>query len=248
MVLHSTGPVEDPAVIIMLTKTHESGREKCFQYFPHSEKSPIHLSPTDAFGDNLSGSINLVSSHYDDNARTTVRELQIDVKADGKKVQKKVWHLLFTGWPDFGVPSGEDRVALLSLVKLSDALNTGGTENPRVVHCSAGVGRSGTFIALDYLLGELNEGAMDDGQGVMGKNGHQAESPGKRRKTSSHGDGFEDDPIALTVDRLRQQRMMMVQGESQFHFLYELVREQWLERQGRNREAKEKKEELASKK
>ncbi|KAK3074764.1 hypothetical protein LTS18_014161, partial [Coniosporium uncinatum] len=39
-----------------------------------------------------------------------------------------------------------------------------------------------------------------------------------------------NDPIAETVDRLRMQRMMMVQGESQFMFLYEVLREKWVER------------------
>ena len=74
-------------------------------------------------------------------------------------------------------------------------------DNPRIIHCSAGVGRSGTFIALDYLLSLMFSGQLDN---------------------LPEG----SDPIAETVDSLRQQRMMMVQGESQFNFLYEVMREQ----------------------
>ena len=73
------------------------------------------------------------------------------------------------------------------------------------MHCSAGVGRSGTFIALDYLLAELEEGALDRVPGNV-------------------------DRISQLVDTLRQQRMMMVQGEAQFHFLYAMIKQQWLDR------------------
>ena len=222
----------------MLTQTHDSGKEKCFQYYPHSPSdSPLRISP---------GTVTLLSSHYDEAARTTVRTLSVSATESGITTTKKVYHLLFSGWPDFGVPEGLDRVALLALVKLSAKLNEGGSENPRIVHCSAGVGRSGTFIALDYLLTELEEGAFE---------GLEKEAPQAKRRRSGSGQavnvkekgehsGFEDDRIADTVDRLRQQRMMMVQGESQFHFLYELVREQWLERQGRVREAEGAKREI----
>lgn len=72
----------------------------------------------------------------------------------------------------------------------------------RVIHCSAGVGRSGTFIALDYLLFLLHTGQLDD---------------------ITH----DQDPVAETVDMLRQQRMMMVQGEAQFGCLYDVLKEEW---------------------
>ena len=133
----------------------------------------------------------------------------------------EIRHLLFSGWPDFLIPEGDDRIALTELIKLSAMLNqqdsqsslTNGTDfsrdrddsNPRIIHCSAGVGRSGTFIALDYLLSLLATGQLED------------ISPDR-------------DPIAETVDSLRQQRMMMVQGESQYHFVYEVLRERMLER------------------
>jgi protein-tyrosine phosphatase len=91
------------------------------------------------------------------------------------------------------------------LIQLSEKKNTD-SNSPRIVHCSAGVGRSGTFIALDWLLTELEEGGLD-----------------------SLDD--EADPISDIVDTLRQQRMMMVQSDSQYSFLYDLTRQLWREKQ-----------------
>lgn len=51
-----------------------------------------------------------------------------------------VWHYQYTGWPDFGVPDNTDEIRLLiNLVKNASC---------PVVHCSAGIGRSGTFLAI----------------------------------------------------------------------------------------------------
>jgi protein-tyrosine phosphatase len=77
---------------------------------------------------------------------------------------------------------------------------------PRIVHCSAGVGRTGTFIALDYLLQELEEGKFDDMVGRM------------------------DDPIFECVKRLREQRMFMVYKPGQYAFIYQILRERWIAR------------------
>ena len=58
-------------------------------------------------------------------------------------------HLHFTSWPDKSVP--DHAFPLLSFrrkVRSLDDVSTG----PMIVHCSAGVGRTGTFIAIDYLL------------------------------------------------------------------------------------------------
>ena len=203
MIWQETGSV---AVIIMLTQTHEAGREKCFTYFPNDPgDDPLEIKPeVDTAADDkpFQASVGLSEIRYEDETRSTVRRLTL--KAEGK--EKIVWHYLFEGWPDFSIPEGQDRLALLDLVKQTAAA-AGGAENPRVVHCSAGVGRSGTFIALDYLIDELNEGAIDE-------------------------TAAEVDRVADTVNELRKQRMMMVQGESQFHFLYEIMKEQWLELHG----------------
>jgi receptor-type tyrosine-protein phosphatase beta len=60
--------------------------------------------------------------------------------------------LQFTTWPDFGVPEPPQ-----TLVRFVRAFREriGSEMRPLVVHCSAGVGRSGTFIALDRLLHQI---------------------------------------------------------------------------------------------
>lgn len=202
MIWHETA---DPAVIVMLTQTHESGREKCFQYFPTDMNDPVQLiNEEDEFSDGFTATLTLKSISEDASTRSTVRELELKT-ADG--ATKTVWHLLFGGWPDFLIPEDEDRAALLRLIELSATRNAH-SESPRIVHCSAGVGRSGTFIALDWLITELIHGNLDNVP-----------------------DGV--DPIADVVDKLRQQRMMMVQGEQQFWFLYDVLKQLWLERQSK---------------
>ncbi|KAK0363968.1 tyrosine protein phosphatase 1 [Friedmanniomyces endolithicus] len=229
-----------PAVVVMLTQTHEAGREKCFQYYPLSaEESPLVIPDEDedgdeneghVAGDHFHGEVELQSVEVDGSSRSEVRSMRLRTRTSTEggmsenetlKQEKEIRHLLFSGWPDFLIPEGEDRQALIQLVHLSNTLNqapsTNGSasatnhdsqSNPRIIHCSAGVGRSGTFIALDYLLSLLYAGELY----------HLAE--------------VDMDPIAETVDLLRQQRMMMVQGEAQFNFLYEVLREMWEARGG----------------
>jgi protein-tyrosine phosphatase len=139
--------------------------------------------------------------------------------------ERDIYHLLFVGWPDFSVPEGENRNAMLNLIKKSVTLNSPSavptssrfsldtppappatnTPSPRIVHCSAGVGRSGTFIALDFLLAHLECGNLDSVPDDV-------------------------DPIFDTVNAMRKQRMMMVQIEAQYRFLYDVMRLAWLER------------------
>ncbi|KAL9585929.1 MAG: hypothetical protein Q9203_004053 [Teloschistes exilis] len=196
MVWHQTA---DVAVIVMLTQTAESGREKCYQYFPLDEHTEdMTIEPIEHKDSTSAGTVSLIEAHFDQASKSTVRKLLMSF-GDESKV---VWHILFSGWPDFRVPQKDDRAALFELLKLSAAKNTS-TSNPRIVHCSAGVGRSGSFIALEYLLDQIRSGAI------------------------AHANDGED-PIYEVVNRLREQRMTMVQSEPQFAFLYEVIREQFI--------------------
>lgn len=188
---------DDVAVIVMLTPTEESGREKCFQYFPlDAESSPFKVSAAGHPDHSVEGEVSFNETEDGHGSHTHARKLSLTFGTESKVV----WHLLFTAFPDFGIPEDDDRVELLDLVRLSAAKNSR-PSNPRTVHCSAGVGRSGTFIALEYLLSLLNAGEVAKIKG-------------------------DQDPIFDLVHELREQRMMMVQSDPQFYFLYEVLTEE----------------------
>ncbi|EEP82620.1 conserved hypothetical protein [Uncinocarpus reesii 1704] len=206
MIFHESGEV---AVVVMLTQTFESGREKCAQYFPLNMEVPtFQFSPVDSdpfidhkedesvFTD-LSGSITLLEYSYDESCCSEVRKLKLDVGSESKTV----WHYLFAGWSDYAKPEGQYRDALIKLTKVT-AEKAASCDNPRIVHCSAGVGRTGTFIALDHLLREL-------------KNGHLLNVANDTADT-----------VFDTVNQLREQRMMMVYNDVQYQFIYDVLKEQ----------------------
>lgn len=73
-------------------------------------------------------------------------------------------HFHFTTWPDFGVP--EPPQSLVRFVRaFRDVIGT--DMRPIIVHCSAGVGRSGTFIALDRILQHINKSDYVDIFGIV---------------------------------------------------------------------------------
>lgn len=185
---------KEVAVIVMLTQTAESGKEKCSQYFPlDADAGEYEIEPLDETNPGSSGNVRFLESIDDEASRTTIRKLLLTI-GDESRI---VWHLLFCGWLDFAIPEGEDQAGLLELLKVSAQKNNI-PKNPRIIHCSAGVGRSGTFIALEYLLAQLETGAVAEAN-------------------------EEDDMIFDVVNRLREQRMTMVQSEAQYLFLYQVL-------------------------
>ncbi|PKY09244.1 phosphatases II [Aspergillus campestris IBT 28561] len=203
MVFHET---KDVGVVVMLTQTFESSREKCSQYFPLSSESPTMVlredesdhSANDAseedMNDGVLGHVTLLETVVDVQSYSEVRKLQLTFGSESKIV----WHFLFLRWADYSELKGEDRDALLHLIPLSTSKCT--PDNPLIVHCSAGVGRTGVFIALDHLLQELESGQLLRVTGDV-------------------------DPVFETVNQMREQRMMMVYNEMQFHSIYEVLRE-----------------------
>ncbi|XP_071116948.1 uncharacterized protein [Haliotis cracherodii] len=123
------------AKIVMVTNLMESGKFKCYGYWPFcSSESTIY------------GSISVQCAKEEVYETYTLRSMAIWKEGTETRVIKQ-FH--FTQWPDHGVP--RDTTALLHFHKVvkDTALPLSG---PLVVHCSAGVGRTGTFLALDYLL------------------------------------------------------------------------------------------------
>lgn len=206
-----------PAIIIMLSPTHvpmpdDPSRmmEKCHPYFPLDEKSePLQLNKMSELGDDFHGTLKFVSREPDIPG-TAIEVRKFAMKIDGQEEEKPIFHYLYPDWPDFGSLAEENVASILALMKISREANGTG-ENARLVHCSAGVGRTGTFIALEFLMGELHGGAWE---------------------------GWDDekhasaDPIFDTVNQLREQRKTMVQAYEQYAFLYECLRKMWEEKYG----------------
>lgn len=64
-----------------------------------------------------------------------------------------ITQLHYTGWPDHGVPSGESMKCFgQTLEMFSDFIALSEPNEKVVVHCSAGIGRTGTIVTLMYIL------------------------------------------------------------------------------------------------
>ncbi|KAK1783306.1 protein-tyrosine phosphatase-like protein [Copromyces sp. CBS 386.78] len=158
-----------------------------------------------------------------------------------KDVEERiVWHFLYKKWPDFGVPDLAHLDSFFILMGLSREKNAG-PHNPRIVHCSAGVGRSGTFIALEHLMRELDAGVLEnwDERCPAGAGDSSSSTPSARTSqdeimspTSSTKGGEDNDLIFQVVNQLREQRKTMVQADSQYLFIYQVMRKLWLDKYG----------------
>lgn len=169
--------------IVMLNRILEKGIVKCHPYFPRKR-----FHPTLNFDDvNLCVKLNMEATH----GHFVERILCLLNTRTGE--QHDVLHLHFTNWPDFGVPfSPSSLLDFLWAVRNSGALDD--PKCPAVIHCSAGVGRSGAFILIDLAL-------------------HLVEMLGNIRGT---------DLDELFVE-LRRCRMGIIQTSEQLRFCYHAI-------------------------
>ncbi|GKU00413.1 tyrosine phosphatase 2 [Fusarium langsethiae] len=199
--------MSSPAVIVQLTTMAEGGVVKCHQYFPDDqENSTWTLNEHDAWNDGWQAQLTYDS--YEEMAEGAIEKRKLLMHVDGEDEPRVVWHLLYRRWPDFGVPELEDLDGFFDLMQLSRELSA--PSNPRIIHCSAGVGRTGTFITLEHLIRELELGTFENYD-------EPSEGP---------------DLIYHTVDLLREQRVGMVQGRPQFLFIYQVMRKLWQDKYG----------------
>ncbi|XP_040923282.1 receptor-type tyrosine-protein phosphatase H-like isoform X3 [Toxotes jaculatrix] len=128
--------------IVMVTNCVEGGRTKCEQYWPADNKPCLY------------GEVLVTTRSEQKELSWTLREFR--VKHTNYSEERTVKHFHFTAWPDHGVPQGTKvLIQFRGLVRWH--IEREGTGAPTVVHCSAGVGRTGTIIALDVLLQQLDK-------------------------------------------------------------------------------------------
>ena len=128
--------------IIMLTKFLEGNKKKCEPYLPERAGDTIGV------GD-LLVTLLRVTSEYDQ----TTRHLEVKNKRDITTVLR-MSHFHFSGWPDHEAPR-HPKGLLTFIVRFKKERVQDGS--PICVHCSAGVGRTGTFIALFSLMEEIKK-------------------------------------------------------------------------------------------
>ncbi|XP_074518211.1 receptor-type tyrosine-protein phosphatase delta isoform X13 [Halichoeres trimaculatus] len=122
------------AIIVMMTKLEERSRVKCDQYWPTR-------------GTETYGLIQVTLLDTVELATYCVRTFALF--KNGSSEKREVRQFQFTAWPDHGVPEHPTPfLAFLRRVKACNPPDAG----PMVVHCSAGVGRTGCFIVIDAML------------------------------------------------------------------------------------------------
>ncbi|CAI8013028.1 Receptor-type tyrosine-protein phosphatase F [Geodia barretti] len=139
----------DCPTIVMVTKLEEEDKRKCEQYWP-------------SYGSTTYGNVQVTLKEAENLAEYSIRTFSITPLAGQSSAQmpvREVKQFHFLKWPDHGVPNYA--TALLHFrkrVHLYHPLKRG----PMIVHCSAGVGRTGTFATVDYCMERMEgEGSVD---------------------------------------------------------------------------------------
>ncbi|KAI3632230.1 hypothetical protein MIR68_009336 [Amoeboaphelidium protococcarum] len=243
---------ERVGVILMLTGLTDGDMQKCWRYWPHSLDTVLTFDcedKTDTGSTTCSGNrsslksvrVRLHSEHASVAHNNVSPSLDVNYIANDcilrrfilsspGQPDRTVYQLQYTGWPDHSVPS--DTQALIQLHDRVTELCQTSTliPSPVVVHCSAGCGRTGTFIAISYYLSILRSGGYD----AQHHESIDVDQGGVRNRSDTDQDQFatnneiiykEDlhkDIILNIVTSLRRQRPYMVQTVSQLELCYKL--------------------------
>ncbi|XP_043932722.1 receptor-type tyrosine-protein phosphatase mu-like [Protopterus annectens] len=124
---------EKSSTIVMLTNLTEQRKVKCECYWPEQSKN---------YGD-----ITVTLSMTKQAADVIIRTFTVEKCDCSSRLEVKQFH--YTSWPDHHVP-----IKPIKIFHLLNQVHTcsSNTTQPLIIHCSAGVGRTGTFIALDYVF------------------------------------------------------------------------------------------------
>ncbi|KAM9385240.1 receptor-type tyrosine-protein phosphatase F-like [Pholidichthys leucotaenia] len=125
--------------VVMMTRLEEKSRVKCDQYWPSR-------------GTETYGMIQVTILDTLDLSNYSVRTFSL--YKNGSSEKREVRQFQFQAWPDHGVPEyPTSTLAFIRRVKACNPVDAG----PMVVHCSAGVGRTGCFIIIDAMLERMKQ-------------------------------------------------------------------------------------------
>ena len=132
----------------MTTNIRESGMIKCYPYWPLETKEQL-----------TTGQYQIQNDKFDQYGSFVVTSLLL--KKLNQSETRTIYHAHYLKWPDHGIPNGT-KDALLFLEKVEYYKHLTQTKSPILLHCSAGIGRTGTFCAIDIGIKQyLNENVLD---------------------------------------------------------------------------------------
>jgi len=143
--------------IVMITGLVEAGKVKCERYWPEDEDEPMNIGRY---------VVRLLGTEYEDGYR--FHDLEITA-ANGDK--KELRHYWFDSWPDHGVPENslgeffpDNALHMLTSARTEQRrlADLGERDAPLLVHCSAGIGRTGTFITIDHAMDAIKSKSKVD--------------------------------------------------------------------------------------
>ena len=190
-------------VIVMTTKEVERGKTKCLHYWPTEDEKDKQYGRIKVNLLNERTSIGFLLREFKiqclDNATpstiagSSASALLLNNSDENEDEERTIYQFHFTSWPDHRVPQDPGCVLnfLEEVNKCQELIIKEGETGPIVVHCSAGIGRTGTFIVIDMIIDQI-----------------------KRLGLNCEID------IQRTIYNVRSQRSGMVQTEAQYKFVY----------------------------
>lgn len=173
--------------ILMLNKLVEKKAVKCHKYWPDEIGAQYKLALTDV-------QLEVEYVKYEEFDHFSIRTLLLTDRVGGET--REIFQFHYTTWPDFGIPSSpNDFLRFLKMVRDSGAMDQ--SVGPVIVHCSAGIGRSGTFCLVDCCLTMLE------------RNQREAEAAAVS--------------VSDVLSELRSYRMGLIQTPDQLFFSYRAI-------------------------
>uniref|UniRef100_A0A673LK88 protein-tyrosine-phosphatase n=1 Tax=Sinocyclocheilus rhinocerous TaxID=307959 RepID=A0A673LK88_9TELE len=171
---------EESRVIVMTTREVEKGRNKCVPYWPTIEGESKEAGRY---------VVTLLSEKDAADYKIRVMELTSIVSLKYEPT-RTIWHYQYLSWPDHGVPQ-EPGGVLSFLEQVNIKQHELSSTGPMIIHCSAGIGRTGTIVVIDMLIDTIDAKGLDS-----------------------------DIDIQKCIQMVREQRSGMVQTEAQYKFIY----------------------------
>ena len=173
----------DVKVIVMLCKLDENYKEKCANYWDTNIKN-FKIEKME----------NTINFTNDIKIRKfKIYNLNLDISSEDR--EKIIYQIHFTCWPDHSIPENAYN-DIVNIIKIVDKFKE---DKPVVVHCSAGIGRTGTFISVYNLYHEILE-QINNKKNIEIK--------------------FS---IMNLVRKLKEMRLYLVENQTQYNFLYQFV-------------------------